>query len=141
MEKFHIIEETLDDKYKILYFPNSKRFFKVNDKAIELIKDISQDTAVDIIGQKYGVSKETVENYKKSFQEYEKSVEKNISEENSKEKKNVLGRLVLHLANGCNLRCVYCYANGGTYHSENQLMDKKLLTRRLRKYIQNLIIY
>ena len=39
MEKFHIIEETLDDKYKILYFPNSKRFFKVNDKAIELIKD------------------------------------------------------------------------------------------------------
>lgn len=38
MEKFHIIEETLDDKYKLLYFPNSKRFFKVNDKAIELIK-------------------------------------------------------------------------------------------------------
>lgn len=62
MEKFHIIEETLDDKYKILYFPNSKRFFKVNDKAIELIKDISDDTAVDIIGSKYGVSKETVEN-------------------------------------------------------------------------------
>lgn len=133
MEKFHIIEETLDDKYKILYFPNSKRFFKVNDKAIELIKDISDDTAVDIIGLKYGVSKETVENYKKKFQEYEKTVEENFPGETNKENKNVLGRLVLHLANGCNLRCMYCYANGGTYHSENQLMDKKTVDQAIKK--------
>lgn len=132
-EEFHIIEETLDDKYKILYFPNSKRFFKVNDKAIELIKDISDDTAVDIIGSKYGVSKETVENYKKKFQEYEKTVEENFPGETNKENKNVLGRLVLHLANGCNLRCMYCYANGGTYHSENQLMDKKTVDQAIKK--------
>lgn len=31
-------------------------------------------------------------------------------------------RLTLNVANSCNMNCGYCYANGGTYHSEENLM-------------------
>lgn len=31
-------------------------------------------------------------------------------------------RLTLNVANACNMNCGYCYANGGTYHSHEQLM-------------------
>ena len=31
-------------------------------------------------------------------------------------------RLTLNVANSCNMNCGYCYANGGTYHSKENLM-------------------
>lgn len=31
-------------------------------------------------------------------------------------------RLTLNVANACNMNCGYCYANGGTYHSKENLM-------------------
>ncbi len=31
--------------------------------------------------------------------------------------------ITLHVANDCNLRCSYCYGNGGTYGEERRLMD------------------
>lgn len=32
-------------------------------------------------------------------------------------------RLTLNVANKCNMNCGYCYANGGTYHSKENLMS------------------
>jgi uncharacterized protein len=32
-------------------------------------------------------------------------------------------RLTLNVANSCNMKCGYCYANGGVYHSKEQLMS------------------
>ena len=32
-------------------------------------------------------------------------------------------RLTLNVANSCNMNCGYCYANGGTYHSKENMMS------------------
>lgn len=36
-----------------------------------------------------------------------------------------IDRITLHVANDCNLRCKYCYANGGHYLTNRELMSKK----------------
>ncbi len=33
-----------------------------------------------------------------------------------------ISRITVHVSNDCNLRCKYCYAEGGNYHKERQLM-------------------
>lgn len=38
-------------------------------------------------------------------------------------------RLTLNVANACNMNCGYCYANGGTYHSGENLMTMETARR------------
>lgn len=40
--------------------------------------------------------------------------------------------LTLNVANTCNLRCSYCYANGGNYHGEDALMSADLASSAVR---------
>jgi len=35
----------------------------------------------------------------------------------------IVDRITLHVSNDCNLRCKYCYANGGNYNQERELMS------------------
>lgn len=131
MEKVHIIENTLSSNYKIAYFPISKRFFKVNDKAINLIKDIISEKNNEYLIKKYKLNINSIQEYRDKIFTYMKPITYNVSE-NDKEK--ILGRLVIHLANGCNLRCVYCYANGGVYHSDPQLMSREMVDCIIQKF-------
>ncbi len=57
---------------------------------------------------------------------------------NALEKK--IGRITLHISNDCNLKCTYCYANGGNYNQEKKLMSQqtaidfvKFFTKRFEK--------
>jgi|GluameStandDraft_1065615.scaffolds.fasta_scaffold28419_2 radical SAM additional 4Fe4S-binding domain len=118
----HIITNTNSD-YKIVYFPESKRFFKVNDKAISLIKTIINETPENQICKEFNLIESDIELYKKRVNEYRTPI--TCIPESRAENDEILGRLVIHLANGCNLRCVYCYANGGTYHSSSAMLSKK----------------
>lgn len=34
-----------------------------------------------------------------------------------------ISRITLHVSNDCNLRCKYCYADGGHYHADRKLMS------------------
>lgn len=52
----------------------------------------------------------------------------------TKEKKNVLERLVIHVSNRCNLRCEYCYADGGNYKQEEKLLDFNTLKLIVSKF-------
>lgn len=50
--------------------------------------------------------------------------EKNISQTKQCDNKDdVVDRITLHISNDCNLRCKYCYANGGNYHLKRQMMN------------------
>lgn len=47
----------------------------------------------------------------------------------------VLGRLEILLANRCNLNCRYCYAHGGDYGTEEQVLTPELAQKYLRALI------
>lgn len=44
-------------------------------------------------------------------------------------------RLTLNVANSCNMKCGYCYANGGTYHSKENLMTMETAERAVDAFI------
>lgn len=47
----------------------------------------------------------------------------------SDDSKKALNRLVIHVTNDCNLRCQYCYANGGNYESDRTIMSYETLDK------------
>lgn len=46
-------------------------------------------------------------------------------------------RITLHIANDCNLRCRYCYAAGGNYGQERELMSYKTADSFIDFCVQN----
>lgn len=48
-----------------------------------------------------------------------------------------LGTLVLEVAQACNLRCSYCYAEGGTYGGEPRLLSPALARRAARLLVES----
>jgi len=63
---------------------------------------------------------------------FQKSIEKKISERN----KNTLERLVINVANMCNLDCVYCYAQGGDYGGPQEKMSSENGKRTFDKFFK-----
>lgn len=130
MNKVHFVEY---DEGELAYFPYTKRFFKINDKAKNLINCI-------VDGQR---REETKELFHLSDEEYDKYYDnihtrkipkydgENNNEAQTIKKQKILPRLVIHLSNTCNLRCVYCYANGGVYKSNEGLLTSKTLDKIL----------
>ena len=109
------------------YFPDSLRYFRVNKKTKSILIDIQNDIPYDAICNRYEIS----------FRELNK-----ILDRLPKEKISPLSsfsadkcrRLVLHIANDCNLSCKYCYANGGIYLSKNTLMSPNILSHTLDRF-------
>ncbi len=115
-----------DDGRELAYFPETQRFFFIDGEMKEFIADAD------------ALSREAVlEKYRLSEAEYEDYLGKMIRRPNTEDvppggpdsagAENVLPRLVIHLANDCNLRCLYCYANGGSYRSAADLMSREML--------------
>lgn len=44
-------------------------------------------------------------------------------------------RLTLNVANACNMNCGYCYANGGTYHSKENLMPFSIAKKAVDLFV------
>ena len=47
--------------------------------------------------------------------------------------KKELYKLVFNVANMCNLNCKYCYASGGNYKRQNEIMSKEIVDKILEK--------
>ncbi|MBM7689866.1 hypothetical protein BCR24_13320 [Enterococcus ureilyticus] len=130
--KVHFIENTKHCGEKIAFLPDTQRFFKVNLTGEHLIKDIENSVTKDEIFSKYPITE------KQYFQYY------NIFSEEKEEAQNplhldinefeTLNRLVLHMTNDCNLRCTYCYANGGNYHSDRTFLKRDILDDTLELF-------
>lgn len=126
--RIHFIEK---DNYMIAYFPESKRFFKINTKTKTLINYIIEGKNNDFICENLNISKIELLDFKNKLQKYAEKIKPQF---NLSSNKKILNRLVIHVTNKCNLRCKYCYANGGTYHSEESLLTKEQLDLILERF-------
>ena len=62
----------------------------------------------------------------KGFFDKNKTIYKSYDNEiNMSEKKSYKGGLWLNLSHDCNLNCVYCYADGGSYGNDKLIMSKE----------------
>jgi len=121
-----------EDK-NIIYFPETKRFFKANDKAVSLAKSISDNKDLNQILKDLNITEDEYNYYFQKFSEYSKLPEQyyNMDIIEHKESKKFLGRLVIHVTNYCDLKCKYCYANGGNYFSEEKDIDLDTIDKTL----------
>jgi uncharacterized protein len=51
--------------------------------------------------------------------------EPNETEIPVKKERASLTAMVLNISQKCNMKCTYCYADGGTYNSPEQMMNEK----------------
>lgn len=71
---------------------------------------------------KYGVAEFELENL---FQIVLQKLDSKIEQSEKSAHEMILDRLVLNISNSCNLKCIYCYAEGGTYGSVSSFMNEK----------------
>lgn len=117
-----------DKEINVAYFPNSKRFFIVNDNGQGLIKAVIENKDKECVRKEFNLSENEYIEYKSKIREYSKPISVCQQHLNTNSSNlNILNRLVINLSNCCNLRCKYCYANGGNYHSDSSIMTKQLI--------------
>ena len=111
-----------DDGREIAFFPETRRFFFVNAEMKALIAAITTKEK-DVLAE-FGISEAEYDSFLGKMK-----LAPVAEAEKPKDVKPALNRLILHLSNDCNLRCVYCYANGGNYRSSRDLMSRETLDR------------
>lgn len=129
---------------KIAFFPETKRFFRVNNNACELIDKIINGGAKEVIKERFNISDDEYDRYYSNI--FNISSAKSTNSEIDVDKNTIvtgeknLFRLVIHLTNDCNMRCKYCYANGGAYCSKRDIMDKVVLDKLIAKFFKEFYI-
>lgn len=125
-----------NEQNQIAYFPDSKRFFKINETAKELIGAITTEQPDQEIQHKFEITPEQLENYRgRMTLKKSSSIDGSDTPCNTNATpKKVLNRLVIHLSNDCNLRCKYCYANGGSYDSDAGNLKQEMLDTILERF-------
>ncbi len=122
--KVKIIER---EKGILAYIPESMRFFEINEKTKTIIEELNSNVTDREILEKYNISEAELTSLKNQLYNM-KTVDKenNKRKQQSKQGKKGLYKLVLNISNACNLRCRYCYANGGSYQSDEGIMSEKV---------------
>ncbi len=123
--KVHYIE---NEHIKVAFFPETKRFFQVNPKACKLIDAMVAERPKEDILKEFELDESMYQSYFDNVFGTNNSCDcSKTHTEQICQQGRVLSRLVIHLTNDCNMRCKYCYANGGAYASTRDMMSKAML--------------
>lgn len=96
----------ISKKYKVLFDLNLFRIFCITDKIYHYFEDKNSVSIEELDENELTVLNDILMN--------------NVQEESEE---IILEALKIHVSNTCNLRCKYCYAQGGNYGEEDSLMD------------------
>lgn len=114
----------------VAYFPDSIRYFRVNECDKNIIEELSDGVSFKQINEKYDISKS-------SYQYVLNLLDEKIGCSDL-ENTGYISRLTINLTNCCNLRCRYCYAHGGSYECKSDFMTletaKKVIDRFSEKF-------
>jgi len=121
MEELHLIQG--DANLNLLFHPPTYSMFSVNDEVFAIVKRLKQ-TGVAQTAKEFGCLEQDIVNFIESLNgKIKENKIKDIATTTGKSKS--IDRITLHISNDCNLRCKYCYANGGSYNQPRDLMSKE----------------
>lgn len=114
IKQLHLIES---DNIAFVYY--KLNLFSIDMITCKIIKLLQDGNNMDEISNKLDLPLQFIEN---KFRFIE-NVNDGIEQFPNKTNKRIVQRITLHVSNDCNLRCQYCYANGGNYRLERKLMS------------------
>lgn len=115
--KFHIIK---NETTCLLFNVEDLSLFKINNSAYDLFSKILAGGKTDDLVKK--LSRENLDIIRKIVLE---DIEEDLGKvPGNNVAKFTLDRLVLNISNVCNLRCLYCYADNGSYGQKKALMNE-----------------
>lgn len=120
---FHI--QQLDGNGYIYYVPE-KKLIRVKREIAEQLQQCQKNESA--------ISEETEQLLNIIKRQLTDKENEDINED---KKKNYIKKLELVVSTTCNLDCVYCYADGGTYHSEQKIMPLSVADDLARYLKQN----
>ena len=94
--RIHFIEE---DNKKVMFFPDSLRFYKINDISKEIVESIIEGKSESEILEKFNIDLDTYNKFKNLLYKEE------ILEEVTAKREHEPYKLVLNITNKCNLAC------------------------------------
>ena len=109
---------TIDEEFGCVYYLPQKRLAKIDRNTAKNLKDC-QDGKTELT--------DAYENLLEKFKKNQ-SVHQSVSEDNVK----VIHKLEIMVCTICNLNCVYCYANGGNYYGEEQMLSYEVVDALVR---------
>jgi uncharacterized protein len=139
-QKIHLIKGEKDKN--ILYYYPTFSLININDILYDVLTKIIDSRSYESISQDYNIETEAIHQIVSRLNDVltaeETALNNKISvkKENGANKKSI-GRITLHVSNDCNLRCKYCYANGGNYNLPKGLMSYKTANKFLSFCVDN----
>lgn len=106
----------------IAYNPKTMRFFEVNKRTRSLMEAVENGVPDETIIEEFDTDTATLNKVKLIMRGAQEP--KTVPPVQGKQMG--LEKLVLNISNACNLRCRYCYANGGNYMSDESMMSEQV---------------
>lgn len=110
----HFVEK--DPDAYVMFLGNSLKFFNVNANVKNVVEDIQAGVPESEVQSKNGINAETYSNICSTLNSEAVKTMTGVRDD-------TLYKLALNVTNVCNLNCRYCYAEGGSYASNESLMD------------------
>ncbi len=123
--RFHSIEAGKDE-YAI-YFPDTMQVVKGNKNTVDMLRMIADGASLEeLVRDGFPVNED-------SFGSCKELMGDGVKPELPIRDRNSLPELVMHVSNDCNMRCLYCYGQGGCYNMKRDLMTEETVIEALEK--------
>ena len=119
-EDFHLIKKDLN---ALFHYP-TLTLIEINDLVYEILSRLKSNETIESIALGTSLKQTDIEtlmdNLSKAIPDF--SLKKCSCKTDLASPSKKIGRITLHVANGCNLRCRYCYAGDGNYNLPESMM-------------------
>lgn len=139
MIKFYPYKIYEENNRKFVFANNSNGIFEIDDKAFSVIQQENKTeeeayrAVADIMSrEEFDELLDGMKRY--AFYQTDENDEI-IEEQYQKEIPSAFSNMTLFVAQGCNLRCTYCYGDGGSYHDEGY-MDFTTAKRAIDYFVE-----
>ena len=123
--RFHSVKA--GDAGYAIYFPETSTIIKGSENEINVLNMIvAGKSCAELEKEGYVLGEETYLAYKKMLGD---GIDNSLPERD----RNHLPELVVHVSNDCNMRCLYCYGQGGCYNMKRELMTGETVIETLDK--------
>lgn len=120
----HLISHADGDR--IGYDPSTNQIIDLTDGLFNAIDQLQKGTNLHELENQFKGVTNVLTALEEQLQAVQTRLEKQFAEIDQKKLGlKSIGRITLHVANDCNLRCSYCYAMGGGYGGKRGLMTTK----------------